>query len=293
MSSIVVFCGFVYAVYRGFGFDPLLLSLTLVGVLMLHAVGNWVNDYYDYARGVDRAGTGTVVYRPHPILGGIMSLDTLRNMILLLALGSIAIGLTLVLVFNRPLVLFLGLAGLLAGLIYSGPPYLKHRALGEPLVAVVFGPMIMVGSYYVASGVLSVETLVVSVPLGLLISAVLLANNIRDESTDREAGVKTLAVILGRKNTVNLYAGMIYVSYAVTALAVALRILPITSLATLVTISRAFRLVREMRINTPPDADPRTAEIVQLYGLTLLISLILGVILERCLPSLPTHSCSP
>ncbi|MEN2999952.1 MAG: UbiA family prenyltransferase, partial [Acidilobaceae archaeon] len=119
MSLTTVFLAAAYATYFSSVIEPvylLLLSIIALGVVALHAMVNWLNDYFDYMRGIDREGVGTTLYRPHPILSRVFKPHEL--LIASLSLGAFAIlmGLSLVFLFDRPLVLLFGFAGMFLAL---------------------------------------------------------------------------------------------------------------------------------------------------------------------------------
>ena len=273
MTVVAVLVGAGYALWRLGHADPLLTLLALAGAVLLHAAVNVWNDYYDYRYGVDRPEAGTAIYRPHPLVHGFMT----PGQVMALATGSAAAALALgaaIALAGRPLALLLGLVGAAIAYWYTGPPLrLKYRGLGEPVVALVWGPLITGGAYYVASGRLDPEVLAASAPLGVLVAAVLLANNIRDVELDARLGARTLAVRLGRRRAVRLYQAMLASALAGHALLVAAGLLPPLALLALAAAPGAARLAREMAREVPVDADPRTARVVLAYGSLLAASL--------------------
>lgn len=274
MTVIVVLTAYSYALYLGYDLPLLLAAIALVGSLLLHASVNVVNDYFDTVYGVDSEEAGTARYRPHPILHGI--LDARSTLLFGVALGVAAMSLGLVVtLMGRPLAIAIGLIGLLIGWGYSARPLaFKYRGLGEAAVFAAFGPVMFMGAYYTATGSLDAGAALLSAPLGLLISSVLLANNIRDIETDAEASVRTLASILGRDAAFRLYVAMIASAYLILVALVLAGLLPPTALAALASAIAAFRLYSEVRSQgVPVDFDPRTAKIVTAFGALLIIGI--------------------
>jgi 1,4-dihydroxy-2-naphthoate polyprenyltransferase len=114
-------------------------------------------------------------------------------------------------VLAGPLLLAIGAASILAGVLYTGGPRpYGYEGLGEVFVFAFFGIVAVTGSYYVQAEELPWEAFVLAVPVGLLASAILVVNNVRDLETDRRAGKRTLAVRLGRERARTLYALMVY-----------------------------------------------------------------------------------
>jgi 1,4-dihydroxy-2-naphthoate octaprenyltransferase len=109
----------------------------------------------------------------------------------------------------------LGIASIAAGVLYTGGPRpYGYEGLGELFVFLFFGVVAVVGSYFVQVEELRWEAFALSVPVGLLASAILVVNNVRDVDTDRRAGKRTLAVKLGRPGARRLFAAMLVVTYA-------------------------------------------------------------------------------
>jgi hypothetical protein len=108
-----------------------------------------------------------------------------------------------------------GAASILAGVLYTGGPRpYGYEGLGEVFVFTFFGLVAVTGSYYVQRLSLEWEAFALAVPVGLLASAILVVNNVRDLDTDRQAGKRTLAVRLGRERTRHLFTAMIVLAYA-------------------------------------------------------------------------------
>ena len=122
---------------------------------------------------------------------------------------------------------------------------------------------------------------IASAPLGMLITAVLLANNIRDIETDSRSGIKTLATTLGLKRSTIVYLTLLLGSIAYTLALVALRVLPVTSAITVLVLPLAIKLTRiSLSGRIPADFDPMIARVVLLYSMLLIASLLVAVLLK-------------
>jgi 1,4-dihydroxy-2-naphthoate octaprenyltransferase len=281
MTAGVVISAITLAFYYGYPVDITLALLALVGAVLLHAFVNWFNDYGDYVMGIDRVGVGTTIYRPHLLVEGV--LGTRQILVLSFSSAAISIAIGLYIAFNgRPLVIPIGVAGFLLGLLYSLPRVgFKYNALGELAVFLAFGPLMFLGSFYAATGLLDLRALIASAPLGMLITAVLLANNIRDIETDSRSGIKTLATTLGLKRSTIVYLTLLLGSIAYTLALVALRVLPVTSAITVLVLPLAIKLTRiSLSGRIPADFDPMTARVVLLYSMLLIASLLVAVLLK-------------
>jgi 1,4-dihydroxy-2-naphthoate octaprenyltransferase len=173
------------------------LALSIIGLVIAHASNNMINDYFDLEGGLDTDEYFRALYAPHPILSGWLSKAQLRNAILLMNLLDLAILIFLVSV-RGPWVAAFALSGLFISVFYVAPPIkLKHRGLGEPGVFVVWGPLMIAGTYYVATGTLPGWVWIASLPYAILVTTVLFGKHIDKISADTAKGIHTLPVILG------------------------------------------------------------------------------------------------
>ena len=128
------------------------LVLAVVGLVVAHAANNMINDYFDLEGGVDTDDYVRALYAPHPILSGWVTKRQLGMAILLVNAIDLAIMLFLT-AARGPLVIAFALAGLFISVFYVAPPIrLKHIGLGEPGVFIVWGPLMTVGTFFVATG---------------------------------------------------------------------------------------------------------------------------------------------
>ncbi|WP_326403670.1 UbiA family prenyltransferase [Infirmifilum sp. NZ] len=278
MTVISVTAATAYAYYVTGVFNLAFYVATVLGVTLLHASANVLNDYYDTMKGVDVPGAPTTTYRPHPLITGFTTPKGLRNYGLGLLAGGLLFALALA-VYRTLIVVILALAGVLFVIGYSGPPGLKYRALGELAVFLSWGPLMWLGTFYVQTGFLDCKPVLASIPVGLLVAAVLTANNLRDIEFDKSRGAVTLEVILGREKGLKFFEYFeIYAAYLALALLVLAGLLPLLALLPLLIIPQAVRLVRTFQREIPPAADPMTAQLVQNFGTLLVIGIILGAL---------------
>ena len=173
------------------------LALAVIGLVISHAANNMINDYFDLEGGVDTDEYVRALYAPHPILSGWLTKAQLRNAILLA--NGIDLAILLVLMWARgPWVAAFALGGLFISVFYVAPPIkLKHRGLGEPGVFVVWGPLMIAGTYFVATGTLPGWVWIASLPYAILVTTVLFGKHIDKITADTAKGIHTLPVILG------------------------------------------------------------------------------------------------
>jgi 1,4-dihydroxy-2-naphthoate polyprenyltransferase len=192
-------------------FHPIRFVLILIAVLLLQISAHLINDYYDYLRGIDTNNS----LGP----GGLIQQGLIKPVRVLVA-GLIALGLgallgTFVAVSGGLLVIVFGLMGVVAAYFYSGRPKgLSSLALGELVCFFIFGPLITISSYMVQTGHLDRIVYIYSISLGLLATAFIHLNNMRDIESDAPAGKLTLASLLGLRLSRTLYVILVLGAYA-------------------------------------------------------------------------------
>ena len=166
----------------------------LLGALLIQIGTNLSNDYFDFVKGADteeRLGPARATQA-----GWIRPEIILRSSLLVFA-AAVIIGIFLVLRGGWPVVL-IGIASVICGILYTGGPYpLAYLGLGEVFVVIFFGPVATLGTYYVQALEFSKEVFIAGLAPGLLSTALIAVNNLRDIPTDIKARKKTLAVRFG------------------------------------------------------------------------------------------------
>jgi 1,4-dihydroxy-2-naphthoate polyprenyltransferase len=184
----------------------------LIVALLMQVLANLANDLSDFRRGADTAD------RLGPTRVAASGLISTRGLEAAIALAIAAIGVDglLLVAAGGPAVLALGVAAVLAALAYTGGPWpYGYRGLGEPLVFAFFGLVAVGGTAYLQSGRLEPIDLAAAIPVGTLVTAILVVNNLRDIETDRAAGKRTLAVQFGARFARAEYAGCLAVAWLV------------------------------------------------------------------------------
>jgi 1,4-dihydroxy-2-naphthoate octaprenyltransferase len=187
---------------RGAGSVNWLLGiLAVIGVVVAHASNNLLNDYFDVRNGVDTEDYPRAQYSPHPILGGL----TTANGLLVAAgiLNLIDLAIMLYLYSQRGiLIVAFAVTGLLLSLLYTS--LLKRAGLGELTALLVWGPLMIGGTAYAASGIISDAVWILSLPYGLIVASVLIGKHIDKIKPDKKVGVHSVPVMLGEKNALAL-----------------------------------------------------------------------------------------
>jgi 1,4-dihydroxy-2-naphthoate polyprenyltransferase len=195
--------------------DWLLLILAVVGLVVAHAANNMINDYFDLEGGVDTDDYVRALYAPHPILSGWVTKRQLGTAILIANAIDLAIMLYLTWV-RCPLVIAFALAGLFISVFYVAPPIrLKHHGLGEPGVFIVWGPLMTVGTFFVATGAIPGWVWIASLPYAILVTTVLFGKHIDKIEADTKKGVHTLPVLLGERRARAVARGLMIAFYPI------------------------------------------------------------------------------
>ena len=180
-----------------------------------------INDYFDLEGGVDSDDYVRVQYAPHPVLSGLISKKGLLLAIALVNVVDLVILLVLADARGPALVVF-ALLGLFVSVFYVAPPIkLKHHGLGEPGVFVVWGPLMIGGTYYATAGTVEPWVLLASVPYALLVTCVLMGKHVDKIEADTAKGIRTLPVILGRDRALALTRGLMIAFFVLVGALVA------------------------------------------------------------------------
>ena len=273
MSIITVTIGALWAAESGISWP--LFAATLAGMVSLHGATNLINDYFDVRNRVDVPGAPTVIYRPHPLAHAELGL--LQTLITALVLYAIGCGIGLWLAATRGWVLLaIGVIGAIISVLYTATRFaIKYNALGEVAVFLVWGPLAVLGSYYVQTGSYSGDLLLVSIPFGILVGLVLLANNIRDTDYDRAQGISTLPVRLGLASGRLVFASLVALAFVSMMVMSVFGPLGRWSLIVLLSLPLAVKLCKMIYGSVPDDADAQTAKLDTVFGALLIASLLL------------------
>jgi len=258
--SAVIVMTFTSAAFAGVlawkagAFDPTLFALVTAGLCLAHATNNLVNDLTDHWKGVDRGNYFRTQYGPQTVEDGFLSV---RQLITYAALtGGVALAIGFYLVFVSPrgdITLMLLGAGLFFVLFYTFP--LKYIGLGEPAVLLVWGPLMVGGSYFVITGVWSNEVAVASLAYALGPTAVLFGKHTDKLSFDQDKGIRTLPVILGESLSRKVTVGLLLAQYPVIAYLVVTGFfhpVMLVSFASLLSMRRVFEVFAHPRPKRAP-----------------------------------------
>ena len=240
-SIAPVLFGATYALGYEIKFSILKFILFLLACLLIQAATNLFNEYYDYKHGLDKIDS-------EGISGSIVkgNLSPREVMIGALVLYALAFILGLILTFMTSLyVLLVGLVCMLAGYFYTGGKYpIAYSPFGEVVSGFFMGTIIISLSFYFQTGYVNADIIVVSIPLFIMIGAILLANNIRDLDNDKESGRRTYAILVGRNNAIKTMAISFIVVYLLNVLFIITKYASWWNLLVFVTIPLAIKIIK-------------------------------------------------
>ena len=241
-SVTPVVLGAVIAAYDGY-WDGWYVLLALAGSVAIHAGTNLINDYYDWKKGTD---TPQSLGPNRPMRDGLITpRQVFIAALLCFGIGSL-IGLYIVATHDpHYYILIIGVLSVLAGWFYTaGPRAFAYTGLGEVIVFIFMGLIIVLGSYYVIAQTMSLRIVLMALPLSFLVTAILHANNMRDIDEDLQNHKRTLANILGRRASQIEYTFLVGGSYALLIAFVLMGIAPWPTLLTLLMLPTAIQLIR-------------------------------------------------
>lgn len=257
-------------------FDPILFILTMIGLLIAHTAANMANDWYDVKNGVDE-NAPTSEYRPHPLLFGEVDKNTYKMVVIGLYAVGLSISLYLTWLQGIPVLIFSAL-GVLFGVFYTADPVkLKYHSLGEISVFLAFGPLMVGGAFYAITGVFSWSPMLASIPIGLLVALVLLANNIRDKDFDANVGISTVAIDESESKGMRLYKLLLVSAYLSMVLLIIFRVFSPFVLISLLSLNEAMKIVRTFSMKVPLTSDQQTAQLALHFGVLLTLGELINV----------------
>lgn len=281
MPFMCVSVGTFTALYTAGDFSPWKYLLAAVAAMALQAGANMVNDYYDFTSGTDSPdwqspenfGPGLVIQR-----GFLQPATVFQGGIVAFAVG-IALGIVLVYRCGWPILIF-GLIGVFGSYFYTGAPLsLAYRGFGDFMVFALMGPGYVMGAYYVQALHFSWSAFLASIPIGLLCSGVLQANNLRDIDNDAAHGKRTMAVIIGRAAAVRELLLCNLAAYLVILLGVLAGQFPWLAIAVAITIPHALEEVQLVSDGPDPERHNRamalSGQLQFEFGAVLVVALLI------------------
>ncbi|KAM5132576.1 ubiA prenyltransferase domain-containing protein 1 [Mantella aurantiaca] len=258
--------------YRAEGsLDLIVLVACAVAVLAVHGAGNLVNTYYDFSKGIDhkKSDDRTLVDRI------LEPQDVVRFGVVLYTVGCVCAAclyfLSKLKLEHMALIYF---GGLSSSFLYTGGIGFKYVALGDLVILITFGPLAVMFAHAVQVGYLSVTPLLYAVPMALSTEAILHSNNTRDMESDRQAGIVTMAILIGPTLSYMLYNLLVFFPYVIFCI-LATRY-TISMALPLLTIPLAFSLERQFRSRNFAGVPQKTAKLNLFVGLFYVFGILLA-----------------
>jgi 1,4-dihydroxy-2-naphthoate octaprenyltransferase len=220
-------------------FNALYAVLTLVGVVSLHASVNVLNDYFDFRSGIDLATT------PTPFSGGstilprkLMTPTSVFAMGVLLLGAGVAIGSYFIyqFAFDPLLIAIVAIAGMS---IVSYTSVTSKLGIGELVTALNFGPLLVLGTYFVQTGTIAIEPIIVGIPLGILTAGILYVNEFPDTDADKSKGRYQLVARWGKARAASRFKALMVAAYLIPTIGVLAGAVSPVALLILVTVPKA------------------------------------------------------
>ena len=242
--------------------------LAVIGAIVFQAAGNLISEYHDYMSGTDRLEkTGP----PRMIVQGYFEPKTVLIYGYIVLLVGILLGIFLLIRTGLPL-LFIGIIGVISASIYNR---FKKVALSDVVIFITYGLCIALGVTYVMADEMIWNSMLVSIPSGLLITAILHANNIRDVELDKQADIKTQAQILGHEGSLVVYQTLLLTAYLGIAVAVMLGMLHPLTFLVLLSLPFAIKNIKHSKTSSSSNLEPiqfldlDTAKLLTMFSVLL------------------------
>jgi len=251
----------------------------MISLLLIHAASNVISDYGDYKKGVDYegslGGSGVLVKKM------LTSSQALKGSIVLYIV-AILIGIPIIYV-RGAVILYFGLFGIFSGFFYTIKPFnFKYIALGDLTFFFIYGPAIVIGTFYALTGTYDSHVLYASFPVGMLVVGILHANNMRDIIHDKKANIKTMSTVFGQGFAKGEYLFLVAGAYVVVVALIIFKILSPWSLIVFLSLPPAIKnmsSIRGVKVEDPGKIamlDVQTAQLTLMFGLLLSISVLIS-----------------
>ncbi|MBR4988592.1 MAG: prenyltransferase [Bacteroidaceae bacterium] len=270
-----------YLFWAGESINWLIGLWTLLTIIVFHAAGNTWSDYFDFKKGVDREDTvgGT------SITSGEFQACEIKKLATWLLVVAVASGLALAYCTGLP-TLYFGLAGCVLTLLY---PMLKYHALGDLDIFLTYSVLPILGTSYVATGSIVAKSLWLVLPIGLITVGILHINNARDIEHDKRAGIKTFAMLMGKRASVYIYLAELIIPFLCIVAGILCRAMPAGAVAVLITLKPAIDNCRAM-LKLPTEGmkavtgvDENTAKLQLAFSMTFSVVCIVSALLDSLL----------
>ena len=276
---VPVLLGSIYSKYAFKKFNIGYAVLLVVAMILIQSATNMINDYFDYKRGADSNKSGD----EKALISGEVTPKQVLFIIFSYQFIAFVIGVFIASQTSYYILLVAIIGGLVSILYASGPIPISYTPIGEIVSGVTMGIGITSTVIYIQSGIFNINVILVAVPTALFIGTILLTNNLSDIEEDREAGRKTLPIIIGRKSAEKLWIFNVIMLLVLTFGLVLIHIYPIVVLLTVIVLF-PYKLVckflsYEKSINTKGRSMGLIGQVGLKYHLGIIIGLLTAIIM--------------
>lgn len=257
--------------------DWLCSILALVGIILFHAGGNVLSDYNDFRKGVDTPENAMML----PLVNGSFKDYEFRRYGLALLAAGCAVGVALLLITQNLDLLWVGLAGGVLTVLYS---FLKYRALGDVVIVLNYAILPIMGTSIVVVGHVDWSAMVLAVPLGLITDSILHINNARDAVSDRAAGARTFAMLIGPKASSLMYRAEVLLPFVWVVVAVCVGWLPVFTILVFAVAKTAWDMARQAKglVSEGPEKvamlDQQSAQLQAKFSVLMIVALVVSAL---------------
>lgn len=264
--------------YAHGSFNTLIFMMATLGVAMAHSASDFVDDYFDFQKG--NLGNKVQQFHDSPLIDGKVSLKQVLIAIVICLAIAFAAGVIVFIEVGYPVLILVGV-GLIAVFFYTSPPLkLNYRGLGETVLFLAFGPMIVFGIWYVLTGKVTIEPFLVSLIPGIFTMNVGIVSNTFDYHDDVRSGKRTLSVRFGQAAAIRIMLVDTVIAYLAIAAGVIFHVIPIWALLVLLTIPLAVNMLQHAaKYDDESHYTPAMGRIIALSSAATLL-LILAYALE-------------
>lgn len=259
-------------------FDTLIFIMATLGVVMAHSASDFVDDYFDFQKG--NLGNKVQQFHDSPLIDGKVSLKQVLIAIVICLAIAFAAGVIVFIEVGYPVLILVGV-GLIAVFFYTSPPLkLNYRGLGETVLFLAFGPMIVFGIWYVLTGKVTIEPFLISLIPGIFTMNVGIVSNTFDYHDDVRSGKRTLSVRFGQAAAIRIMWVDTIIAYLAIVAGVIFHVIPIWALLVLLTIPLAVNMLQHAaKYDDENHYTPAMGRIIALSSTATLL-LILAYALE-------------
>lgn len=263
--------------YSSGTFDWTIFIVATIGIVMAHSAADFIDDYFDYKTG--NLGNKEKQFHDSPLIDQKVTAGQVLFAFLFCLAIALACGIYLLLTVGMP-VITMTLIGTFIVLFYTSPPLkLNYRGLGETMLFIAFGPLIVFGMFYVLTGNMQWEPLIAGIPLGIFTMNVGLVSNTFDYFDDVQSNKKAIPVRFGQANAVKFLRIVSFVSYIVIILGVVSKMLPVWTLISLIPLPLSLQVVKTTsKYEDTSNYTPAMSKAIALTSVTGLLMFVAYVI---------------